>query len=93
MQTKNESDTHNHRTIFLLLIVAIGFFITALTLLLYYWELLVGIYQIIFLLCGFLPSVVAFFAVLYLWVKKTREDTIRRFIQEEEVKKKENPSP
>ncbi len=93
MQTETGSTTRTHRTVFLLLLLAVGFFITALTLLLYYWELLVGIYQVIFLLFGFLPSVVAFFAVLYLWVKKTREDTIRRFIQEEEAKKKENPSP
>ncbi len=87
VQTKNISDTHNHRVIFLLLLLAIAFFITALTLLLYYWDLLVGIYQTVFLLFGFLPSVVAFFVVLYLWMKQTREDAIRRLIQEEERNK------
>ncbi len=87
MQTETASPARAHRTIFLLFLVAVGFFVTALVLLLYYWDLLVGIYQTVFLLFGFLPSVVAFFVVLYLWMKQTREDAIRRLIQEEERNK------
>ncbi len=78
------------RTILLLLLLAVAFFITAVTLLLYYWDLLVGIYQTVFLLFGFLPSAVAFFAVLYAWVKQTRKEAILRFMQEEEEARKKS---
>lgn len=92
MQTETASAARSHRTVFILLLVAVAFIIIALTLLLYYWDLLVGIYQTVFVVFGFLPCLVAFFVVLYLWVKQTREDAIRQFIREEEERKKADSS-
>ncbi len=88
MQPDVESVARMHRKTMILLLLAMGFFITASILLLYYWDLLVGIYQNIFIIFGFLPSLVALFVVLYKWVKQNREDAFRRFIQEEEARKK-----
>jgi len=59
----------------------------AMILLLYYWDILIGIYQTMFLLFGFLPSVVAFFAVLCLWTRRSKYEVSQRFIQEDVAKK------
>ncbi len=92
MHKENSPATQSHRIIYLFLLIAVGLFVIALSILVYFWDLLVGIYQTVFLVFGFLPTLVALFAVLYLWSKQNREEALRRFMQEEEAKKKAEKS-
>ncbi|OLS14092.1 MAG: hypothetical protein RBG13Loki_2270 [Promethearchaeota archaeon CR_4] len=74
MQVVNGSPPVTHRTFFILLLISVVFFGIALTILLYYWDLLVGVYKTIFLLFGFLPSIVALCVMLIVWKRKSRDE-------------------